>query len=201
MKANNRSQYIIGITVILCSAALLAALTFALSGFSVRAGGRKLAIDFHDATGIKLHSAARYAGKAAGTVAEIRYLSPEERLKAADSRNAVRVTLQLSEEVPPLLDNITAKLDASYSDKYYFDVFEASLPGQGEMEQDAYTIANLRLGWESSDGDYRADAFVENLTDKLYSETRQAVGTTGAIIGEFSQPRRYGIRVAATLGE
>ena len=112
MKANNHSQYIIGITVILCSAALLAALTFALSGFSVRAGGRKLAIDFHDATGIKLHSAARYAGKAAGTVAEIRYLSPEERLKAADSRNAVRVTLQLSEEVPPLLDNITAKLDA-----------------------------------------------------------------------------------------
>ena len=99
------------------------------------------------------------------------------------------------------IGTVTAKVDASYSDKYYFDVFEASLPLQGEMEQEAYTIANLRVGWESNDGNYHVDAFVENLTDELYSETRQAIGTTGAIIGEFSTPRRYGVRLSARLGE
>ena len=99
------------------------------------------------------------------------------------------------------IGTVTAKVDAAYSDKYYFDVFEASLAGQGEMEQEAYTIANLRLGWESNDGNYHVDAFVENFTDELYSETRQAIGTTGAIIGEFSTPRRYGVRFSARLGE
>ncbi len=99
------------------------------------------------------------------------------------------------------IGTITAKVDASYSGKYYFDVFEATLPNQSEMEQESYTIANFRVGWESNDGNYHVDAFVENFTDELYAETRQAIGTTGAIIGEFSTPRRYGLRVSAHVGK
>ena len=68
MKAQDRSNYITSAIVILCSGILLGALTFALTGFSWRAGGRTLSIEFRDATGIKLNSSVRYAGKNAGTI-------------------------------------------------------------------------------------------------------------------------------------
>jgi ABC-type transporter Mla subunit MlaD len=112
MKSKNRSQYIIGITVVVCSLVLLGALTFALSGFPSGKGQRTLEIDFHDATGIKLHSAVKYAGKTAGSVAGIRYLSSEERVQSADSLNVVRVRVQLDHDVPPLPVDLTARLDA-----------------------------------------------------------------------------------------
>src|SRR5262249_30066408 len=104
MKAQDRSNYIIGAGVVLCSAILLAALSFALTGYSGRAGERKITIDFHDATGITLHPPVRYGGKTAGTVADIRYLTAEERARAVDSENAVRVTVLLNDDVPPLLE-------------------------------------------------------------------------------------------------
>jgi ABC-type transporter Mla subunit MlaD len=112
MKSKNASHYAIGLTVILCSLILLAALTYALSGFGHRGGGRTLAFEFHDATGIKLHSAVKFAGKTAGSVSDIRYLTPEERLNAKDQMNAVRITVQLSKEVPPLPSDISVKLDS-----------------------------------------------------------------------------------------
>jgi ABC-type transporter Mla subunit MlaD len=112
MKSNNRSQYLIGITVIICSLVLLGAMTFALTGYSFRKTGRKLDVEFRDATGIKLHSAVKYAGKTAGSVAAIRFLTSEERMKARNPENAVRVTLQFEDEVPPLMVDLTARLDA-----------------------------------------------------------------------------------------
>ena len=59
MKSKIWSQAIIAITVILCSLALLAALTFSLSDSTWKRGGRRLEIEFNDATGIKLHSQVR----------------------------------------------------------------------------------------------------------------------------------------------
>jgi iron complex outermembrane receptor protein len=93
-----------------------------------------------------------------------------------------------------------ARVDAAYSDSFYYDVFEASLPNQSEMEQDSYTIANARLSWTSLDGRYEVMGFLQNFTDEQYAESRQAVGTTGAVIGEFSAPRTYGVRLSAHLG-
>jgi ABC-type transporter Mla subunit MlaD len=129
MKSKNISQYILGATVIICSLVLLGALTFALSGFPARKGGRKLEIDFHDATGIKIHSSVKYAGKSAGTVALIRYLRPEERLQALDPLNVVRVTVQLDEEVPTLPSDLTARLDA---ESLLGEKFVALTPGKAE---------------------------------------------------------------------
>jgi iron complex outermembrane receptor protein len=94
-----------------------------------------------------------------------------------------------------------ARVDAAYSDAFYYDVFEASLPDQSEMEQDSFTIANARLSWTTLDGRYEVMGFVQNFTDEQYAESRQAVGTTGAVIGEFSAPRTYGVRLSAHLGE
>ena len=91
MKSKNWSNVIIAITVIGCSLVLLGALTFALGGYQSKKGGRSLNIEFRDATGIKLHSPVRYAGAVAGTVTQIRYLTPEERKQAKDRKIAVRV--------------------------------------------------------------------------------------------------------------
>jgi ABC-type transporter Mla subunit MlaD len=129
MKSKNSSHYLIALGVIVCSLALLAALTFALAGYSWPAGGRKLAIEFHDATGIRLNSAVRFAGKTAGRVAEIRYLGAEERRKARDGRNAVRVTVQLDDEVPPLLEETSATITA---ETLLGEKFVALTPGRPE---------------------------------------------------------------------
>ena len=112
MKTKNRAQYFLGLVVIGCSATLLAAMTYALSGSSWTPGGRRVQIEFHDATGIKLHSIVRYAGKPGGTVTELRYLTNEERRQSANPANAVRVTVRLEEDVPPLLSTVAARLDA-----------------------------------------------------------------------------------------
>ncbi len=92
------------------------------------------------------------------------------------------------------------RADTAYSSHYYFDVFQASLPNQSKMKQSAYDISNVRASWQSVDGRYQVQAYVENVGDELYAETRQAIGTTGAVIGEFSAPRRYGLRVSMKLG-
>jgi ABC-type transporter Mla subunit MlaD len=127
MKSQNRSHYIIGTMVILCSVILLGAMTIALSGYSWRAGGRTLAIEFHDATGIKVHSAVKFAGKTAGSVTRISYLSPEERSKTKDWRNAVRVEVLLDDDVPPLLEGLAASLNA---DTLLGEKFIALQPGR-----------------------------------------------------------------------
>jgi ABC-type transporter Mla subunit MlaD len=112
MKSKNASQYVLGLTVIVCSLILLIALTYALLGFGQRAGGRPLVLDFHDATGIKLHSDVKFAGKTAGSVTDMRYLTAPERLNAKDQKNAMRIIVQLSKEVPPLPSDISVQVDS-----------------------------------------------------------------------------------------
>ncbi len=110
MKPRNGSHYLIAFTVIVCSIILLAAMTFALTGFHWSKAGRTVEIDFQDATGIKVHSPVRYAGAIAGSVIHIRYLTLEERRSASDSKGAVRVTVQLDKEVPPLPADVAVTL-------------------------------------------------------------------------------------------
>lgn len=110
----NLSDYIIALTVILCSAVLLAALTIALSGYRAGKSGRIHEIDFPDITGIKLHSEVRYAGAPAGRVVGVRLLTPAEREAAPPGkrRNAVRITVLLNKEVPALHTDSVASLGA-----------------------------------------------------------------------------------------
>jgi len=79
-------------------------------------------------------------------------------------------------------------------------VFEASLPNQREMKQDAYTVTNAHLQWESKDGKYSGQLFCQNITDELYMYTSQAVGTTGAIQSQYSAPRQFGVRLSMQMG-
>ena len=111
----NLSDYIVALTVIVCSAVLLGALTYALSGHHAGASDRSLEIDYADITGIKVHSDVRYAGAIAGTVSGIRLLTVAER-EAAETpeqkKNAVRVTVTLLKGLPPLPSDVRASLGA-----------------------------------------------------------------------------------------
>lgn len=108
----NLSDYLVAITVIACSLGLLVALSYALSGRTASASDRTLEIDYPDVTGIKLHSEVRYAGAPAGTVTHIRLLTADERAAAEQKSNAVRITLTLHKDLPPLPADIKASLSS-----------------------------------------------------------------------------------------
>jgi ABC-type transporter Mla subunit MlaD len=108
----NLSDYLVALSVIVCSVVLLAALTFALSGYRLNKPDRTLQINYEDVTGIKVHSEVRYAGAPAGRVISMRHLSASERGGSANKRDAVRVTVGLDKEIPPLPADIVATLSA-----------------------------------------------------------------------------------------
>jgi phospholipid/cholesterol/gamma-HCH transport system substrate-binding protein len=118
----NFSDYLVAAAVLVCSGVLLAALTFALSGWRKKEGGRTLEIDFPDITGIRIHSELRYAGAPAGAVSAVRLLSEEERRAAPEEkkRNAVRVSLRLLDGIPELPADVKASLasDTLLSEKF-----------------------------------------------------------------------------------
>jgi ABC-type transporter Mla subunit MlaD len=128
----NLSDYVVALSVIICSAILLAALTVALTGFRFKKPSRTLQIDFQDVTGVKLHSEVRYAGAPAGRVIAMRHLSREQRAESANKRNAVRVTVNLLEELPPLPADVIATLSSDTMLSPMFVALSAGTPG-GEI--------------------------------------------------------------------
>ena len=128
----NFSDYLVALSVIVCSVILLAALTIALTGFRLRKPARTLQIDFEDVTGVKLHSEVRYAGAPAGRVIALQHLSGEERNTAANKRNAVRVTVSLSDKIPPLPADVSASLSSDTLLSPMFVALSAGTPG-GEI--------------------------------------------------------------------
>jgi len=131
----NLSDYIVALSVIVCSAILLAALTMALSGYRLKKPARTLQIDYEDVTGIKVHSEVRYAGAPAGRVIAMQHLSGGQRESAANKRNAVRVTISLEDSIPPLPADVQATLS---SDTLLAPMFVALSPGTPGGE----TLAN-----------------------------------------------------------
>ncbi len=125
----NLSDLFVAIVVIACSLVLLGALTYALSGRQSSKADRILEIDYPDVSGIKLHSDVRYAGAAAGSVTNIRLLTFAEREAAPteeQKRNAVRITVTLLKEVPPLPADVRASLS---SETLLSEKFVALSPG------------------------------------------------------------------------
>src|SRR4051812_26251196 len=104
----NLSDYLVAAGVIVCSLILLGALAMALAGWHPQKRGRTLEIDYPDVTGIRAQSQLRYAGVPAGTVIKMRVLTDAER-RAADGA-AVRVTVELFDDVPPIPADVRASL-------------------------------------------------------------------------------------------
>src|SRR5438270_626539 len=109
----NLSDYFVALSVIACSIVLLAALTFALSGYRLRKPARTLQIQYEDVTGIKVHSEVRYAGAPAGRVIGMRHLTGVERAKLPNKKDAVIVTVELDDGIPSLPTDVTATLSAN----------------------------------------------------------------------------------------
>ena len=144
----NLSDYIVALSVIACSAILLAALTIALSGYRLKKSTRTLQIDYADVTGIKVHSEVRYAGAPAGRVIAIRHLSADQRESAPNKRNAVRVTISLDENVPPLPGDVTATLSADTLLAPKFVALSAGTPGTEMLANDATIEGHPAYGIE-----------------------------------------------------
>ncbi len=133
----NFSDTLTAFAVIACSAVLLGALTFALSGYRLKPPTRTLQVDYEDVTGIKVHSEVRYAGAPAGRVIAIRHLTPAERQTAKNKKNAVRVTLEIEESVPPLPSDMLASLSSDTMLSQKFVAFNAGTPGAEVLPNNA----------------------------------------------------------------
>jgi ABC-type transporter Mla subunit MlaD len=133
----NLSDYVVALSVIICSAILLAALTVALTGFRFKKPNRTLQIDFEDVTGVKLHSEVRYAGAPAGRVIAMQHLSREQRASGANKRDAVRVTISLLDEIPPLPADVIATLSSDTMLSPMFVALSAGTPGGETLANNA----------------------------------------------------------------
>ena len=166
----NASDYVVALSVIACSLALLGALTYALGGWKPASKGRTLEIDYADVTGVKLHSEVRYAGAPAGTVTDIRILSEKERnaLPPEKRRNAVRVSIQLEENLAPLPADVAVGISA---DTLLSDKFIALSGGS----PDAPRLANAAVLQGQNSGS------IDDLIASLGSFLKNAEGTISGL--------------------
>ncbi len=142
----NLSDYIVALSVIVCSIVLLAALTIALSGYRLKKPKRTLQINYEDVTGIKVHSEVRYAGAPAGRVIAMRHLAAKEREASSNKKDAVRVTISLDEGIPPLPTDVTATL--SSDTMLEFVALSAGTPGGNTLANNAAIEGHPAYGIE-----------------------------------------------------
>ena len=144
----NLSDYLVALFVIACSIVLLAALTFALSGYRLKKTTRTLQINYEDVTGIKVNSEVRYAGAPAGRVIAMRHLSAKEREASANKRDAVQVTVSLDEAIPPLPTDVTATLSSDTLLSPKFVALSAGTPGGQTLANNAAIEGHPAYGLE-----------------------------------------------------
>ena len=144
----NLSDYFVALSVIVCSVVLLAALTIALSGYRLQKSKRTLQIKYEDVTGIKVHSEVRYAGAPAGRVIAMRHLTAGERAKSTNKRDAVVVTVELDEGIPPLPSDVAATLSADTLLAPKFVALSAGTPGGKTLANNAAIEGHPAYGIE-----------------------------------------------------
>ena len=144
----NLSDYIVAISVILCSLVLLAALTFALSGYRFKKPSRTLDINYEDVTGIKIHSEVRYAGAPAGRVIAMRPLTVKERQASSNKKDAVQVTISLDKDIPPLPMDVTATLSSDTMLAPKFVALSAGTAGGATLANNAAIEGHPAYGLE-----------------------------------------------------
>jgi len=148
MKRSNLSDYVVALFVVACSIVLLAALTFALSGYHLKKPTRTLQINYEDVTGIKVNSEVRYAGAPAGRVIAMRHLTAQEREASANKKDAVRVTVSLDEGIPPLPTDVTATLSSDTMLSPKFVALSAGTPGGETLANNAAIEGHPAYGLE-----------------------------------------------------
>ena len=178
----NLSDYIVAISVIVCSVVLLGALTFALSGFRLRKATRTLQIRYEDVTGVKIHSEVRYAGAPAGRVIAMRHLTAEERARSTNKKDAVVITVELNPEIPPLPTDVTATLSADSLLAPKFVALSAGTPGAKTLANNSAIEGHPAYGIEQITA--AAGPLFEN-ANKLLDNLDTTVTELHGDLGEF----------------
>jgi len=144
----NLSDYLVALFVIACSIVLLAALTFALSGYHLKKPTRTLQINYEDVTGVKVNSEVRYAGAPAGRVIAMRHRTAREREASANKKDAVTVTVSLDEGIPPLPMDVIATLSSDSMLSPKFVALSAGTPGGQTLANNAEIEGHPSYGLE-----------------------------------------------------
>jgi len=178
----NLSDYFVALFVIVCSVVLLAALTFALSGYHLKKPTRTLQINYEDVTGIKVNSEVRYAGAPAGRVIAMRHLTAKEREANANKKDAVQVTVSLDEGIPPLPSDITATLSSDTMLSPKFVALSAGTPGGQTLANNASIEGHPAYGLEQITA--AAGPLFDN-ANKLLNDVDVTVAGLKKDLGEF----------------
>ena len=178
----NLSDYLVALSVIACSIVLLAALTFALSGYRLKKPTRTLQIQYEDVTGIKIHSEVRYAGAPAGRVIAMRHLTPAERAKLSNKKDAVIITVELNDGIPPLPADVTATLSADTLLAPKFVALSAGTPGGKTLANNAAIEGHPAYGIEQITA--AAGPLFEN-ANKLLDNLNLTVTDLHGDLGDF----------------
>ena len=179
----NLSDYLVALSVIACSIVLLAALTYALSGYRLKKPTRILQINYEDVTGIKVNSEVRYAGAPAGRVIAMRHLTAKERQASTNTKDAVRVTASLDEGIPPLPTDVTASLSSDTLLSPKFVALSAGTPGGQTLANNAAIEGHPAYGIEQITA--AAGPLFEN-ANKLLDNLNVTVTGLKTDLGEFT---------------
>jgi len=179
----NLSDYFVALFVVVCSIVLLAALTFALSGYRLKKPTRTLQINYEDVTGVKVNSEVRYAGAPAGRVIAIRHLTAKEREASTNKQDAVRVTVSLDEGIPPLPADVTATLSSDTMLSPKFVALSAGTPGGETLANNAAIEGHPAYGLEQITA--AAGPLFEN-ANKLLNNLDGTVTGLKKDLGEFT---------------
>src|SRR6516164_1082986 len=177
------SDYLVALSVIACSVVLLAALTFALSGYRLKKPARILQINYEDVTGIKVNSEVRYAGAPAGRVIAMRQLTAKERESLPNKNDAVRITIGLNEGIPPLPADITATLSSDTLLSPKFVALSAGTPGGETLADNAAIEGHPAYGIEQITA--AAGPLIDN-ADKLIDNLDVTVTGLKKDLGDFT---------------
>lgn len=124
-------------------------------------------------------------------------------------RGQVQPFIDLNGEVTPWSPEVTLSLSASYRfdlgdngsltpylQSYYSDeYFTSNIIGPDPTQlQDSFTKTDIRLTWESVEGKYSVEAFVENLEDEAVL-ARGNNNSDGLVQTGFLFPRNAGVRI------
>ena len=183
MKRSNFADFLVALFVIVCSVVLLAALTFALSGYHLKKPTRTLQINYEDVTGVKVNSEVRYAGAPAGRVIAMRHLTAQERDANANKKDAVRVTVSLDEGIPPLPTDVTATLSSDTMLSPKFVALSAGTPGGETLANNASIEGHPAYGLEQITA--AAGPLFEN-ANKLLNNLDGTVTGLKKDLGEFT---------------
>jgi len=183
MKRSNFSDFLVALFVIACSVVLLAALTFALSGYRLKKPTRTLQINYEDVTGIKVNSEVRYAGAPAGRVIAMRHLTAQEREASANKKDAVRITVSLDEGIPPLPTDVTATLSSDTMLSPKFVALSAGTPGGQPLANKKSIEGHPAYGLEQITG--AAGPLIDN-ANKLIDNLNVTVTNLKKDLGDFT---------------